>query len=113
MNKIFLPNLKASYYNLHLLYLLEHQEKLIKDAERVAASQRLEEARQEELERQEAAKAEPAREIGFISVSIGDGLTDIFKGLGVDVLIDSGKWEGTSDLADAYINWSCYAYGKG
>jgi len=34
-------------------------------------------------------------------------------GVGVDVLIDSGKWEGTSDLADAYINWSCYAYGKG
>ncbi|MBR2254202.1 MAG: cobaltochelatase subunit CobN [Candidatus Methanomethylophilaceae archaeon] len=33
-------------------------------------------------------------------------------GVGVDVLIDSGKWEGTSDLADAYINWSCYAYGK-
>jgi len=28
------------------------------------------------------------------------------------VLIDSSKWDETKDLADAYINWSCYAYGK-
>ncbi len=33
-------------------------------------------------------------------------------GVGVDVLIDSSKWDETKDLADAYINWSCYAYGK-
>ncbi len=33
-------------------------------------------------------------------------------GVGVDVLIDSSKWETTEDLADAYINWSCYAYGR-
>lgn len=70
---------------------LEHQEKLIKDAERVAASQRLEEAREAELEAQQAKAAEPAKEIGFISVSIGDGLTDIFKGLGVDYLIEGGQ----------------------
>lgn len=34
-------------------------------------------------------------------------------GVGVDVLIDSSQWNDTKDLADAYINWSCYAYGRG
>ena len=62
---------------------LEHQERLIKDAEKVAAQQREEEA-------QEAAK-EPPKKIGFIAVSIGAGLTDIFKGLGVDYLIEGGQ----------------------
>lgn len=82
---------------------LEHQEKLIKDAERVAASQRLEEAREEELARQEAVKAEPEKEIGFISVSIGEGLTDIFKGLGVDYLIEGGQTmnPSTEDMLNA------------
>jgi DAK2 domain fusion protein YloV len=70
---------------------LEHEEKLIKDAVRVAAAQRLEESREEELERQKTQKAEPEKEIGFIAVSIGDGLTDIFKGLGVDYLIEGGQ----------------------
>lgn len=70
---------------------LEHEEKLIKDAVRVAAKQRLDEAREEELERQKSARQEPAKEIGFISVSIGEGLTDIFKGLGVDYLIEGGQ----------------------
>jgi hypothetical protein len=70
---------------------LEHEEKLIKDASRIAAAQRLEESRVEELERQKEMKAEPEKEIGFIAVSIGDGLTDIFKGLGVDYLIEGGQ----------------------
>ena len=39
----------------------EHQEKLIKDAEKIAAQQA-----------EEAAKA-PKKEVGFISVSIGEG----------------------------------------
>ena len=70
---------------------LEHKEKLIKDAERVAAAQRLEEAREEELDRQKKVKQEPEKETGFISVSIGEGLTDVFKGLGVDYLIEGGQ----------------------
>ena len=82
---------------------LEHQEKLIKDAVRVAAAQRLEEAREEELERQQARKAEPEKEIGFIAVSIGEGLTDIFKGLGVDYLIEGGQTmnPSTEDMLNA------------
>lgn len=58
----------------------EHQEKLIKDAEKVAAQQAEE----------EAAKA-PKKEVGFISVSIGDGFGQIFRELGVDYLIEGGQ----------------------
>ena len=59
----------------------EHQEKLIKDAEKVAAQQK------EEVEEQEM----PKKEIGFISVSIGDGIGEIFRELGVDYLIEGGQ----------------------
>ena len=65
---------------------LEHEEKLIKDAEKVAARQREE----EELARQEA-KKQPPKKMGFIAVSIGEGLSEIFKDLGVDYLIEGGQ----------------------
>ena len=52
---------------------LEHEEKLIKDAEKVAARQREEEA----LAAQQT--KEPPKKIGFIAVSIGDGLSEILK----------------------------------
>ena len=58
----------------------EHQEKLIKDAEKLAAQQ----AEKEK-------KKEPKKECGFISVSIGEGIGEIFKGLGVDCLIEGGQ----------------------
>ena len=58
----------------------EHQEKLIKDAEKLAAQQAEEEK-----------KKEPKKECGFISVSIGAGIGEIFKGLGVDYLIEGGQ----------------------
>ena len=57
----------------------EHQEKLIKDAEKIAAQQA-----------EEAAKA-PKKEVGFISVSIGEGFGQIFRDLGVDYLIEGGQ----------------------
>ena len=57
----------------------EHQEKLIKDAEKLAAKQS-----------EEAAKM-PRKDVGFISVSIGEGVGDIFKGLGIDYLIEGGQ----------------------
>lgn len=73
---------------------LEHEEKLIKDAEKVAAQQR-----QQEKE----AKKEPPKKIGFIAVSIGEGLTEIFKGLGVDYLIEGGQTmnPSTEDMLNA------------
>ena len=59
----------------------EHQEKLIKDAEKLAEKQKEEE--------KVAPKAdEPRKDMGFISVSIGEGLNEIFRGLGVDYIIE-------------------------
>jgi DAK2 domain fusion protein YloV len=58
----------------------EHQEKLIKDAEKVAAQQA-----------QKAKEKAPKKDVGFISVSIGEGIGEIFKGLGVDCLIEGGQ----------------------
>ena len=70
---------------------LEHQEKLIKDAEKVAAQQRAEEAREEEEARKAEQAAGPRKDVGFIAISSGDGLTEIFKGLGIDCLIEGGQ----------------------
>lgn len=70
----------------------EHQEKLIKDAEKLAKQQAEEEKKQE-----------PAKEVGFIAVSAGDGLTDIFRELGVDYLIEGGQTmnPSTEDMLNA------------
>ena len=73
----------------------EHQEKLIKDAEKLA---------KEQAEQEAAAKeAEPPKDFGFISVSVGKGLTDIFKELGVDYLIEGGQTmnPSTEDMLNA------------
>lgn len=72
----------------------EHQEKLIKDAEKLAAQQAAE----------DAAKAKaPKKEVGFISVSIGEGFGDIFRDLGVDYLIEGGQTmnPSTEDMLNA------------
>ena len=73
----------------------EHQEKLIKDAEKLA---------KEQSEQEKAVKeAEPPKDYGFISVSVGKGLTDIFKELGVDYLIEGGQTmnPSTEDMLNA------------
>lgn len=56
----------------------EHQEKLIKDAEKLA---------REQAEKEK----EPPKDHGFISVSVGEGLSQIFRELGVDYLIEGGQ----------------------
>ena len=61
----------------------EHQEKLIKDAEKVAAQQKFED--------EERRKIIPPKPVGFISVSIGEGVGNIFRELGVDYLIEGGQ----------------------
>lgn len=73
----------------------EHEEKLIKDASRIAAQQAAEEAAKK--------AAEPRKEMGFISVSIGEGIGEIFKGLGVDYLIEGGQTmnPSTEDMLNA------------
>ena len=62
----------------------EHKEKLIKEAQKAEAEKKAAE---------EAAKkpAEPKKKYGFISVSAGAGLSEIFEGLGVDVVIEGGQ----------------------
>lgn len=60
----------------------EHHERVIKEAERKAATQKEEEAKK---------PAEPAKEFGFISVSAGSGLSEIFMGLGADYIIEGGQ----------------------
>lgn len=68
----------------------EHQEKLIKDAEKLAKEQ-------------EEAEKLPPKEAGFIAVSAGDGLTEIFRELGVDYLIEGGQTmnPSTEDMLNA------------
>ena len=72
----------------------EHNEKLIKDAAKLAA------------QKEEASKVEesaPRKEVGFISVSIGEGINEIFKGLGVDYIISGGQTmnPSTEDMLNA------------
>ena len=60
----------------------EHQEKLIKDAEKLAAKQKAEEVKKAD---------EPRKPVGFIAVSIGEGMNEILSGLGVDEIIEGGQ----------------------
>ncbi|MCI8895345.1 MAG: DAK2 domain-containing protein [Lachnospiraceae bacterium] len=85
----------------------EHQEKLIKDAAKVAAAQKEERdaakrAAAEQSDAEFAAKAEH-KPMGFISVSIGAGINEIFKGLGVDYIIEGGQTmnPSTEDMLNA------------
>lgn len=73
----------------------EHQEKLIKDAEKIANQQ----AEEKEVKKHE----EPPKEMGFISVSIGEGINEIFEGLGVDYIIEGGQTmnPSTEDMLNA------------
>ena len=64
----------------------EHHEKVIKDAEKMAAKQA------EEAKAAKTAKVdEPRKRTGFIDVSIGDGMNEILQGLGVDYIIEGGQ----------------------
>ncbi|NBI56513.1 DAK2 domain-containing protein [Lachnospiraceae bacterium] len=65
----------------------EHQEKLIRDAEKVAAEQ----AEADKKKKEQAAPKEPRKSVGFIAVSIGEGMNSIFRELGVDYIIEGGQ----------------------
>lgn len=68
----------------------EHQERVIKDAEKLA-------------QQQAAPVQKPEKEVGFIAVSIGDGFGEIFRGLDVDYLIEGGQTmnPSTEDMLNA------------
>ena len=71
----------------------EHQEKLIKESEKLAKEQAAEEQKAKE----------PEKEMGFISVSIGEGMNEVFKGLVVDYIIEGGQTmnPSTEDMLNA------------
>ncbi len=78
----------------------EHQERVIANASKIAEAQAMEEP-----------KEEPKEEIvnskyGFISVSAGEGLSEIFKCLGVDYIIEGGQTmnPSTEDMLNAIDN---------
>ena len=68
---------------------LEHQEKIIKEAEKAEAAQ--------------AEPAMPKKDVGFISVSIGQGMNEILTSLGVDYIIEGGQTmnPSTEDMLNA------------
>lgn len=70
---------------------LEHHEKVIKEAEKMAAQQAANKI------------SKPEKEVGFISVSAGDGMGEIFKELGADYLIQGGQTmnPSTEDMLEA------------
>lgn len=68
---------------------LEHEEKVIKQAEKEAA--------------EAAEQNQPKKEFAFIAVSVGEGVNEIFKGLGVDYIIEGGQTmnPSTEDMLNA------------
>lgn len=89
----------------------EHQEKLIKDAEKLAASEALKDGALKKSKGSEKKPEEPRKPMGFIAVSIGKGLNEIFEELGVDYIIEGGQTmnPSTEDMLNAIeqVNADC------
>ena len=82
----------------------EHEEKLIKDAEKRAAMEKEKEKEKAALEAQSTkVEEEPKKPYGFIAVSIGEGFGEIFRGIGADYLIEGGQTmnPSTEDMLNA------------
>ncbi len=81
---------------------LEHEEKVIKMAEKEEAK-KAEPVKAEPVAVTKAAPAEPRKPVGFIAVSVGEGINEIFKGLGVDYIIEGGQTmnPSTEDMLNA------------
>ena len=86
---------------------LEHQEKVVKMAEQqnvkgqfVPLTEKDEKPADDQKENK---TAEPRKDAGFIAVSVGDGIAEIFKGLGVDYIIEGGQTmnPSTEDMLNA------------
>lgn len=73
---------------------LEHQEKLFKMSEKEAAAAEAP---------ADPAVEEPPKPVGFIAVSVGEGINEIFTSLGVDYIIEGGQTmnPSTADILDA------------
>lgn len=77
----------------------EHEERVIQDSERLAKEQ----AQADTVKQEEKEEPEERRKYGFIAVSCGDGLSEIFKGIGADYLIEGGQTmnPSTEDMLNA------------
>ncbi|MBQ6075156.1 MAG: DAK2 domain-containing protein [Lachnospiraceae bacterium] len=76
----------------------EHEEKLIRDASRIAAAAKAEvKAEPQEISR------ENWKEVGFVVTAAGKGLAEIFRSLNTDVVVEGGQTmnPSTEDLLDA------------
>lgn len=87
---------------------LEHQEKLFKMSEKEASQKAAEETEKKAGETKKESEAaeeanKPPKAMGFIAVSIGEGLNEIFSSLGVDYIIEGGQTmnPSTADILDA------------
>ena len=83
----------------------EHHEKVIANASKIAAENKAaEEAKKSESS--ETEKPVENKKYGFISVSAGDGLSEIFKSLGTDYVIEGGQTmkPSTEDMLNAINN---------
>lgn len=80
----------------------EHEERVIQDSERLAREQAHADAAKQE-EEEKAQESAERKEYGFIAVSCGDGLSEIFKGIGADYLIEGGQTmnPSTEDMLNA------------
>lgn len=78
----------------------EHHERLIQNASNVAQTP---ETPAETKKEEAPASNEPRKPYGFIAVSIGKGLGEIFKGIGADYLIEGGQTmnPSTEDMLNA------------
>lgn len=75
----------------------EHHEKVVAQAEVQAA------AAEEAKKKAEAQAAGPKKDFGFVTIAAGEGLAEIFTGLGVDQVISGGQTmnPSTEDILDA------------
>lgn len=80
----------------------EHNERVIQSAEGKSEEKKAEAP---------AAKPEPRKPVGFIAVSVGEGMDEIFTGLGVDYIISGGQTmnPSTEDMLNAIqaVNADC------
>ena len=82
---------------------LEHQEKLFKMSEGKAEEKDVDVVTASNEPASPVAAQTPHKEVGFIAVSIGDGVNEIFKSLGVDCIIEGGQTmnPSTADILNA------------
>ena len=73
----------------------EHKERLIKNSNKLS--------KENEIPKKNEAVKTPLKDYGFISVSAGEGLSEIFKGIGADYIIEGGQTmnPSTQDMLDA------------